>query len=265
MLPAGTFKDRVAIVTGGGTGIGKTIAGELARLGARVVVASRKQEHLDQAVRAIEAGGGRALAVPTDIRQPDQVDRMVEAARKAFGRIDLLINNAAGNFVVPSAALSVNGWNAVIGIVLNGTFYCTRAVAPTMIDQKYGRIVNLVAAYAWTGGPGTLHSACAKAGVITMTKTLAVEWAQFNIRVNAVAPGPVETEGAGEKLWPNRRVYEAIRKGIPVGRFGRPDEVAWLVSYLCSDYADFINGDVITQDGGEWLNKGYLAFPMDEA
>lgn len=182
---------------------------------------------------------------------------MVSEARKAFGRIDILVNNAAGNFIAPAESLSVNGWNAVVSIVLNGTFYCSRAVGLDMISRgQGGKILNIVAAYAWTGGPGTIHSACAKAGVITMTQTLAVEWARYKIRVNAIAPGPIKTEGAWKNLVAGPEVEKYVTDFNPMKRLGRPQELAWMASYLVSDYADFVNGDVFTMDGGEWLNRG---------
>ncbi|MBL8151617.1 MAG: SDR family oxidoreductase, partial [Blastocatellia bacterium] len=168
------------------------------------------------------------------------------------------------NFVCLAEGLSINGWNSVINIVLNGTFYCSRAAGLQMMKQKRGKILNIVATYAWTGGPGTIHSACAKAGVITMTQTLAVEWARHNIRVNALAPGPIEETGAA-KLWAMPGVYEAIKKGIPLRRFGTVEEMANICAFLVSDMADYINGEVIVADGGGWLNKGVFTLEgMDE-
>src|SRR3954467_3987725 len=201
MLPPGTLKDRVAIITGGGTGIGRGIAEEFARLGARVVLAGRTQETIDAAAHAIEDGGGQALAVSGDVRDPAAVDGIVSAAGERFGGVDILINNAAGNFLAPAEKLSPNGWNAVVGIVLNGSFYCAHAAGLRMIEQgRGGAILNNVVSYAWTGGPGTVHSAAAKAGVLAMTRTLAVEWATHGIRVNAISPGPVDTAETRERL-----------------------------------------------------------------
>src|SRR5262249_43965427 len=177
MLPEGTFASRVALITGGGTGLGLAMGQELARLGARIVVASRKAEHLDHARSAIP---GEVLALPLDVRQPDQVQAVVQQAAGHFGGIDLLINNAAGNFVCPAAKLSVNGWNAVVGIVLHGTFYMTREVGKHMIARgRGGSILNIVATYAEDAGPGVCHSAAAKAGVLSLTRSLAVEWAEY--------------------------------------------------------------------------------------
>lgn len=167
------------------------------------------------------------------------------------------MNNAAGNFICPAEKLSVNGWNSVVNIVLNGTFYCSRAAGLRMIESgRGGTILNIVATYAWTGGPGTIHSAAAKAGVVCMTRTLAVEWARHKIRVNAIAPGPVETEGAGSRLWASPDVREAMLRSVPRGRIGRADEIAQAAAYLVSDFADFINGEVLVIDGGQWLGKG---------
>jgi NAD(P)-dependent dehydrogenase (short-subunit alcohol dehydrogenase family) len=257
MLAENSLKGRVAIITGGGTGIGRAIAHEYARLGARLVLASRSSEHLDPTAEELRVQGAETLAVPTDVRVPEQVERLVEETVRRFGSIDILVNNAAGNFICPAEKLSPNGWNAVVDIVLNGTFYCSRAAGLHMIASgRGGNILNIVAAYAWTGGPGTIHSASAKAGVVAMTRTLAVEWAKYKIRVNAIAPGPIETEGAGAKLWATPQVRDAMLKTIPRGRMGQTEEVARAAAYLVSDFADFITGDVLVLDGGQCLGKG---------
>ncbi len=257
MLPEGTLRDQVAVITGGATGIGLGIAQEVGRLGARVVLASRNQERLDAAAAQLAGQGVEAIGVSTDVRDPSQVDAMVEAALGRYGRIDLLVNNAAGNFIVDAEKLSVNGFNAVVGIVLHGTFHCSRAVGLEMIrSRRGGKILNLVAAYAWTGGPKTLHSAVAKAGVVAMTRTLAVEWAEYGIRVNALSPGPVDTEQSHSQLWAVPQIQERLLRSVPTGRFGTVEEVAQAASYLLSPYADFINGEVLVMDGGQWLGKG---------
>lgn len=261
MLPEKTLEGRVTIITGGGTGIGRAIAVEYARLGASVVLASRSLEHLEPTAaelrRVAEEHGGRVLAIQTDVRDPAQVERMCDETVRQLGSIDIMVNNAAGNFICPAEKLSPNGWNAVVNIVLNGTFYCSRAAGLRMIESgKGGNILNIVAAYAWTGGPGTIHSACAKAGVVTMTRTLAVEWARFKIRVNAISPGPVETSGAGGKLWASEEVRTAMLKTVPRGRIGEPEEIANAAAYLVSSYAAFITGEVLVMDGGQWLGKG---------
>jgi NAD(P)-dependent dehydrogenase (short-subunit alcohol dehydrogenase family) len=259
MLAEGTLAGRTALITGGGTGIGLAIAKEYARLGANVAIASRKAEVLEVAAGEIGkvARGGKVGWFPMDVRQPEAIDRVAEEVASRLGPVDVLVNNAAGNFVVPATELSPRGWQAVIDIVLNGTWFCTHAFGKRMIERgRGGSILNIVATYAWTGGPGTIHSASAKAGVLAMTETLAVEWAMHGIRVNAIAPGPIEDTGGAEKLWAAPEIGEAVRKSIPVGRFGRPEEIAWLAAYLASDYAAFVNGACLVADGGSWLNKG---------
>jgi NAD(P)-dependent dehydrogenase (short-subunit alcohol dehydrogenase family) len=257
MLAEKSLAERVAVITGGGTGIGRAIASEYARLGARLVLASRSPEHLEPAAEDLRAQGAEVLTVPTDVRVPEEVDHLCEETVRRFGGLDILVNNAAGNFICPAEKLSPNGWNAVVNIVLNGTFYCSRAAGLKMIESgRGGNILNIVAAYAWTGGPGTIHSACAKAGVVAMTRTLAVEWARFKIRVNAISPGPIETEGAGSKLWASPEVREAMLRTVPRGRIGEPGEVAHAAAYLVSDFADFITGEVLVLDGGQSLGKG---------
>ena len=264
MLAPGTLQGHTAVVTGGGTGMGLAIAKEFARLGANVVIASRKLDVLEQAAAEIRAGATHGAQVAhhvLDVRQPEAVEAVAAQVAERFGPADILVNNAAGNFVVPAAQLSPNGWRTVIDIVLNGTFYCTKAFGQRMMDaDKRGSIINLVATYAWTGGPGTVHSAAAKAGVLSMTQTLAVEWAAAGIRVNAIAPGPIERTGGADKLFGMPEVAEAVRKDVPAGRLGTPEEIAWAASYLASDYASYVNGACLTVDGGAWLNKGFLKY-----
>ncbi len=260
MLPERSLDGRVAIITGGGTGIGRAIAFEYARLGAKLVLASRSAEHLEPTALELRKAGAQVLAIPMDVRVPEQVEHLCQETTRQFGSIDILVNNAAGNFICPAEKLSPNGWNAVVNIVLNGTFYCSRAAGLQMIASgRGGNILNIVATYAWTGGPGTIHSASAKAGVVSMTRTLAVEWARYKIRVNAIAPGPVETEGAGSKLWAAPEVRSAMIRGIPRGRIGTMEEIAHASAYLVSDFADFITGEVLVMDGGQWLGKGMFA------
>lgn len=258
MLQSESFAGKVGIITGGGTGLGLAMASELARLGATVVLASRSKEHLGPAAESIRSATGRADSAAIhalDVRDSGAVEEMAERVSRDFGRIDFLINNAAGNFISPAEQLSPNGWNAVIGIVLNGTFYCSSSVGKRMIASKNGgSILNIVANYAWTGAAGVVHSASAKAGVIAMTQTLAVEWARHKIRVNAMAPGPVHTEGASSKLFPDERIAEGIRRTIPLRRFANPEEIAQAASYLLSDYASYVTGEVLVIDGGQWLS-----------
>jgi NAD(P)-dependent dehydrogenase (short-subunit alcohol dehydrogenase family) len=254
VLVEGTLADRVALVTGGGTGLGRAIALEFGRLGAAVAVCGRRREPLDETVALL---GEHAFAVECDVRDPAQVEAAFDVIEGSLGGVTTLVNNAAGNFVVPAEDLSPNGWRAVVGIVLDGTYFCSRAFARRAIARGGGgQIVNMVATYAWTGGPGTVHSAAAKAGVVNLTRTLAVEWARHRIRVNALAPGPVDTPQAAEKLWPTEETRAALLARIPAGRFGRPEEVTNACAYLVSDYSDYVTGEVLTLDGGAWLEQG---------
>lgn len=258
MLPASTFEGKVAVITGGGTGIGLEIARKVAAAGGRVVIASRSLEHLEPSARSINEQTGRddaALFHEVDVRDPESVETLASFVIDELGRVDVLVNNAAGNFIVKAEELTPNGWNAVIGIVLNGTFFCSSAFGRRMISQgEGGSILNVIANYAWTGAPGVVHSASAKAGVMTMTQTLAVEWARYKIRVNAIAPGPVHTPGASEKLFPNEQVQEGIRRTIPLRRFANLDEVANAAAYLLSDFASYVTGEKLVIDGGQWLS-----------
>lgn len=256
MLAEGTFEDRVAIVTGGGSGLGRAIALELGRLGAAVAVAGRRPEPLAETVGLVEAAGGTALAQPTDVRDPDQVQALVDATVERFGRVDVLVNNAAGNFVARAEDLSPNGWRAVVSIVLDGSFLCARAAGKRMIEQgDGGAILSVIASYAWTGGPGTIHSAAAKAGIVAMTRTLAVEWAAHGIRVNTICPGPTDTEGAGAALWPTEEDRIRVAATVPLGRLASPEEVAVWAAALCSPHAGYITGENLTIDGGHWLEQ----------
>ncbi len=252
------FRDRVAVITGGGTGLGRAFALRFSELGARLVLASRDLSHLEPACTEIRERGGEALAVPTDVRVPEQVENLVRRTVEQHGRLDILINNAAGNFLCKAEKLSYNGWRSVVDIVLNGTFYCSRAALEPMKSQGYGRILNILAIYATGASPGTVHSCAAKAGVLAMTRTLAVEWARYNIHVNAVAPGSFPTEGASSRLMLAPGAAERGLKRIPVGRAGRHEELANLAAFLCSDYADYINGESVTIDGGvSWNHPSF--------
>lgn len=225
------FAGKVAVVTGGGTGLGRDIAVNLASRGARLVIASRNPDHLNAVAAEISALGADVLTVPLDIREPARVEYMVRQAVERFGRIDILVNNAAGNFAVPAEKLMANGWNAVVGMVLNGTWYCTSAVGQQMIKQGGGCILNIIANYASSGAPGVVHSGEAKAGVLNLTRTLAVEWGRYSIRVNALAPGAVVTSGASKNLgYDSPEAQEKIRRRVPLGRLTSAEEMAWLSS-----------------------------------
>jgi len=261
MFASRVLDGQTALITGGGTGIGLAIGVALGRLGARIVIASRDASHLEAGLTELRSSGCQASAVTVDVRHPDQVDAMVAGTVASHGRIDILVNNAAGNFVCRAEDLSANGWNAVIGIVLNGSFYASRAVGRHMISRGGGgSIVSILANYAWTGSPGTIHSASAKAGVMAMTQTLAVEWAPHKIRVNAVAPGPIESPGAARQLWSTQEAVDRITTAVPLGRWGRADEIASAVSFLVSPYASYITGEILTVDGGQWLGRGTFDF-----
>lgn len=259
MLPEGTLEGQTAVITGGGSGIGFGVAQELSRLGAKVVLAGRKQEKLDAAVEKIAANGGEAFGIVTDVRDAEQVDHLMDQTVEKTGRLDMLVNAAAGLFMSDTEKLSVNGWNSIVNTVLNGTFYCTRAAGIKMIEAgNGGRILSIVASYAWTGGPKSVHSVAAKAGVVALTRSLGVEWAHHGIRVNAVSPGMTNTE-AVRPIWENNPEMEKRLKGkIPVNRFGEVKDIANASSYLLSPYADFVNGEIFVVDGGEWLGKGLI-------
>jgi NAD(P)-dependent dehydrogenase (short-subunit alcohol dehydrogenase family) len=230
-------------------------------MGATVAIASRHTENTERGVAEIAEDGAQAFPIQVDVRDPAAVDAMVESVVARTGRLDILINNAAGNFICRAEDLSPNGWNAVIGIVLNGSFYCSRAAGRQRIKQAAGgSIVSILANYAWTGSAGTIHSASAKAGVMAMTQTLAVEWASHQIRVNAIAPGPIESPGAARQLWSSDAAVDAITASVPIGRWGRPEEIANAVSFLVSPHAAYITGEVLTVDGGQWLNRGTYNF-----
>jgi NAD(P)-dependent dehydrogenase (short-subunit alcohol dehydrogenase family) len=262
MLPAGSFEGVTVLVTGGGTGLGKAIATEFARLGAGVGIASRSEEHRAAGVAAVEAAGGQAVGVALDVREPESVAAAFDAVESTLGPVTVLVNNAAANFPVPAADLSPNGWRAVERIVLDGTFFCSqelhRRIVPT---GAYGAIVNIAATQAATGGPGMVHSAAAKAGVVSLTKTLAVEWAPDGVRVNAIAPG----------LFPHDDMPEAIRAARdesvdatrqPAGRVGQPHELGWAATWLSSSYASFVTGHVLVVDGGNWLRRDFAMPPF---
>ncbi|MFF4983929.1 SDR family oxidoreductase [Streptomyces sp. NPDC001046] len=255
------FAGRVALVTGGGSGIGRAVARRWAAGGGHVTVLGRREDALNETVKLIEAAGGSADAVTCDVRDAAAVETAVDAVARRHGRLDALVNNAAGNFVVPGEKLSPGGWKAVIDIVLNGTFHCTRAAARHMLDQGGGAVLNVIASYAWHGHPGTVHSAAAKAGVLAMTRTLAVEWAPRGVRLNCLAPGPTETEGASAALWPTEDARARVLASVPAARFTTPEEVAGTAAFLLGDGAAYITGEVLTVDGGQWLGKPVYTDP----
>lgn len=256
------FSGRVAVVTGGGSGIGRSIAARYAAGGGTVAVLGRRPEPLAETVDLIRAAGGQAAAFPVDVRDYEQVSAATEAVRDRFGRIDSLVNNAAGNFVCPGEQLSAGGWRAVIDIVLHGSFHCTRAVSETMLAQGSGSVLSVIASYAWHGHPGTVHSAAAKAGVLAMTRTLAVEWADRGVRLNCIAPGPTETAGAGAALWGDAESRERVLASVPQRRMAGPGEIADVAAFLLDERARYVTGEVLTVDGGQWLGKQVYGTPL---
>jgi 2,4-dienoyl-CoA reductase [(3E)-enoyl-CoA-producing], peroxisomal len=258
---------QVGIITGGATGIGLGISSTLAQLGMHVVLASRKPENLQSAVAGITAAGGKATAVQVDVRNQEQVQAMAKEVHEAHGRIDLLVNNAAGNFYAPSESLSANAWKSVLEIDLFGTFYCTQAVFPYMKAQGGGRVISTSMTLHYRGWPLMAHATAAKAGVDALTRTLAVEWAEHGIRVNAIAPGPIPTEGVRKAFTPPpgapvpdlfsvEKAMDAFAKGaIPLKRWGNPEDIGQMVAYLSSSAGDWITGAIFVIDGGEWLAK----------
>lgn len=259
MLKPGALEGKTIIITGGGTGLGKSMGTYFLELGANLVITSRKKEVIDKTAKELsEKTGGKVLAVPCDVRKYDEVENVIKATEDKFGQIHGVLNNAAGNFISPTERLSHRAFDIVVDIVLKGTYYTTLAAGKNWIKNKQpGTFLNIVTTYAWTGSGYVVPSACGKAGVLALTRSLAVEWAKYNIRSNAIAPGPFPTEGAWSRLLPGDLVNKfdpAAR--IPLKRVGDHQELANLAAYLISDYAGYINGEVVTIDGGEWLRHG---------
>ena len=256
MLREGALKDKNILVTGGGTGLGRSMGEYFLELGANLVITSRKLDVLqDTAKEMMEKKGGKVLPLMCDVRDISQVESMWAQAKSEFGKIDVVLNNAAGNFISPTERLSTNAFNTVLDIVLKGTSQVTLTAGKDWIESKQGgTFLNIVTTYAWTGSGYVVPSAAAKAGVLALTRSLAVEWAKYGIRSNAIAPGPFPTEGAWSRLLPGDLVkkFDPAKK-VPVGRVGEHQELANLAAYLVSDFAAYVNGEVITIDGGEWL------------
>lgn len=259
MLKEDALKGKTIIITGGGTGLGKSMGKYMLELGANLVITSRKEEVLKEtAEELMNQTGGKVLPIACDVRKYEEIQNVITNTEKEFGQIHGVLNNAAGNFISPTERLSHRAFDIVVDIVLKGTYYFTLAAGKHWIAKKQpGTFLNIVTTYAWTGSGYVVPSACSKAGVLALTRSLAVEWAKYNIRSNAIAPGPFPTEGAWSRLLPGELVkkFDPAER-IPLKRVGDHSELANLAAYLMSDYSGYINGEVVTIDGGEWLRNG---------
>lgn len=259
MLKPDSFKGKTIIITGGGTGLGKSMGKYLLELGANLVITSRKLDVLAKTAAELEQQtGGKVLALACDIRKYEEIEKVISETENRFGPIHGVLNNAAGNFISPTERLSHRAFDIVVDIVLKGTYYVTLAAGKNWITKKQpGVFLNIVTTYAWTGSGYVVPSACGKAGVLALTRSLAVEWAKYKIRSNAIAPGPFPTEGAWSRLLPGDLVkkFDPAER-VPLKRVGEHQELANLAAYLLSDYSAYVNGEVITIDGGEWLRNG---------
>lgn len=268
MLRDGALEGKVIVVTGGGSGLGKSMTKYFLELGAKVAITSRNIEKLEATAKELEEETqGKCLAIQCDVRNYEQVEKMLNQVLTIYGKVDILLNNAAGNFISPTERLSANAFDTIIDIVLKGTKNCTLAFGKHWIEtnQQNTNILNIVTTYAWTGSAYVVPSATAKAGVLAMSRSLAVEWAKYGIRTNAIAPGPFPTTGAWDRLLPGdlKDKFDLAKK-VPLKRVGEHQELANLAAYLVSDFSAYINGEVITIDGGEWL-KGAGQFNLLEA
>ncbi len=256
MFQRDLLKGRAIFLTGGGTGLGRSMALRFSELGARMFLVGRREEPLRETCEEIRRLDGAAAYTTCDVRDYNSVEAAVTQAEQQFGKIHALVNNAAGNFIARTEKLSPNAFNTVVGIVLNGSFHCTQAMGKRWIAKKVGgNILSIVTTYAAAncGSGFVVPSACAKAGVLAMTTSLAVEWAKYRIRVNAIAPGPFPTEGAWSRLMPSKQFEEDSKANHPMKRFGRHEELANLAAFLLSDMAEYINGECVVIDGGQWL------------
>ncbi len=263
MLRDGALDNKTIIVTGGGTGLGKSMATYFLKLGANVVICSRRLEVLETTAKELEEQtGGKVLAIACDVRKTDEIENVIAKSIEKFGQVDGLVNNSAGNFISPTERLSYKAVDTVVDIVLRGTYYFTLALGKYWIENKIkGTVLNISTTYAWTGSGWVVPSAMAKAGVLAMTKSLAFEWADHGIRLNAIAPGPFPTKGAWDRLFPEELAKKfSFENRIPLQRVGDHQELANLAAYLISDFSAYITGEVITLDGGEVLSAGQFNF-----
>lgn len=267
MLRDDALKGKIIVITGGGSGLGKAMTRYFMELGAKVAITSRNLDKLKSTAQELEAEtGSTCLPVQCDVRHYEQVESVLEKVLNHYGRVDVLLNNAAGNFISPTERLSANAFDTIIDIVLKGSKNCTLAFGKHWIKSKHeqSKVLNIVTTYAWTGSGYVVPSAAAKAGVLAMTRSLAVEWAKYGIQFNAIAPGPFPTKGAWDRLLPgNLKDKFDMAKKVPLNRVGEHQELANLAAYLVSDFSAYINGEVITIDGGEWL-KGAGEFNLLE-
>ena len=259
MLKEGTLKGRTILVTGGGSGLGKAMSKYFLQLGANVIICSRNIDKINKTVEELSSAANRSIVgFACDVRNYEEVELVIKQGIEKYGEINGLVNNAAGNFISPTERLSHRAFDSVVDIVLKGSYNCSLALGKYWIEKKIkASVLSIVTTYAWVGSGYVVPSACAKAGVLAMTKSLAVEWGKYGLRFNAIAPGPFPTKGAWDRLFP-KEFMEAldINSKIPVGRVGEHQELANLAAYLMSDYSAYINGDVITIDGGEWMQNG---------
>jgi NAD(P)-dependent dehydrogenase (short-subunit alcohol dehydrogenase family) len=262
-LAPGTYEGTSVFITGGGTGLGKAIALEFARLGAAIVIASRSHEHLMQGREAVSAIGGKVLTAVCDVRKPEDISAAFDQAESEFGLPGVLVNNAAANFPVPAEDMSPNAWRTVIDITLNGPFFCAREFARRHLAlDSCGSIINVGASYAWTGGPGFAHSAAAKAGLKNLTETLAVEWGPYGIQVNALVPGLFPHEDMTADIRSNLDRAEAVDNRQPALRVGMLRELGWAATFLASPYASFISGHTLVVDGANWQRRSLTNPPF---
>ena len=257
MLKDGALKNKVILITGGGTGLGKSMGKYFMELGAHLIITSRKQDILDKTAEEFEAYSGKIFPVSADVRDSKDVKRVIQVSLDKFGKVDVLVNNAAGNFISPTERLSTKAFDVIVDIVLKGTYNYSLLLGKHWIENKQsGVILNIVTTYAWTGSGFVAPSAAAKGGVLALTRSLAAEWVKYNIRSNAIAPGPFPTKGAWDRLFPKPiSKFFNFEKTLPMKRYGNHQELANLAAYMVSDYAGYMNGEVVTLDSGEWIKN----------